>query len=256
MDTTKTSPFTQLVTYLTQGNVKQKKRGGFKKTMQLREQRSLMLQLMQKVFYAQNKYTKYQQQFNHIAHELLPLIQQNQNANTSVQLVDLIKKYQLLIELILSSIMDGAGDGTTPKLQMPIFTDKKNKIVYEDVIKKINHLFKKTPEQPKIAYESIGDVVVNIILGIFSFFITDLELDEEDKNELNKELTTYKKQQQNINLIFTQTVSILKNQLDNLQLKSAKPQPIQQNANNLLPNPYSFNLICRPGGGSETKTEK
>jgi len=257
MNTIKTSPFTQLVTHLTQGNAKQKKRVNsfnVKKTIQLRTQRNLMLQLAQKVFYAQNKYIKYQQQFNQIACELLTLIKQDQNTNTSEQLNTLIKKYQRLIKLIMLSIMGGTDDGTTPKLQMPIFNNTKDKTNYEDAIKKINHLLEKKSDLPQPTYESIGDAVVNIIIGIFSFFISSLELDEENKNELDKELTKYKKQQQNINLIFAQTVSVLNDQLKATQLELADQQPTRQNTNHPLLNP--LNLVCRPVGGSSTNKKK
>ncbi len=254
MDTTKIDSFVQLVTRLTQGNVRQKNRSGIKKTMQLREQRSLMLQLAQKIFYAKNKYTKYQQQFNQIACELLTLIKQDQNTNTSEQLNTLVKKYQQLIKLIMLSIMGGTDDGTTPKLQMPIFTDKKNKIAYENVTKKINHLLEKKTDQPQSTYESIGDIVVNIIIGIFSFFITSLEPDEE--NELNKEFTKYKKQQQNINRIFTQTISILKHQLNAPQLKSVDQQPTKSNISHDLRTPFTFNPVLQPGGSGTNKEKQ
>ncbi|MGD9152935.1 MAG: hypothetical protein PVG30_04665 [Gammaproteobacteria bacterium] len=250
--------FINLVNYLTQGNVKKSRTNTFNKTLKLRAQRSILIQLAQNIIQTKKKYSHYQQQLNNLSLELLELHQQIQNADAPEALDKLLKKYQQLIKLIMMGFAGSSSDGTTATLQMPIFNKHNTKINYTEITKKLEKLLQENIDANPNSYTSIGELVVNLIIGIFSFFMTDLEnLDEETKNKLNKELTNYT-QQKYTNIICHQTIEIL-NQLTKPALKPApakSPDAAQKNQ----PAAYSFlnplNLQLRPDSASSSDDQK
>ncbi|MGD9108220.1 MAG: hypothetical protein PVI75_03520 [Gammaproteobacteria bacterium] len=247
--------FINLANYLTQGDVKNSRANTFNKTLKLRTQRSILIQLAQSIVHAKKKYPNYQKQLNNLSLELLKLHQQIQNVNAPKTLDRLLKKYQQLIRLIITGLAGDSSDGATATLQMPIFNKHNPKIDHTEITKKLNQLLQENINTNP--YTSIGELVVNLIIGIFSFFMADLEsFDEETKNRLNKELTNYKQEQKYTNAIFAQTIKKLN------ELTAPVPVPIKSsNINQELQatthsmfNPLKKQL--RPAGSSSSDDQK
>lgn len=250
--------FISLANYLTQGNVKGSRANTFNKTLKLRAQRNILIQLAQNITHAKNKYPHYQQQLNNLSLELLELHQQIQNANAPEILNKLLKKYQQLIRLIIMGFAGSSSDGTTATLQMPIFNKNRAKIGHTEIAVKLDKLLQENIDANPNPYTSIGELIVNLIIGIFSFFMSDLEnLDEETKNKLNDDLTNYKQEQKHTNIILNQTIEVL-NKLTNLTptpIKSVDAAQDDQKKEDFNA-PTPFKLWLSPGGGSSSKKDR
>jgi iron-sulfur cluster repair protein YtfE (RIC family) len=205
--------------------------------------------LAQKILHAKNEYTEYQQQLDNLSLKLLKL--SRQKTATPEQLNQLIKKYQELIYLILTNLAGSSSEGAGAKLKMPIINHKNLQPNLDKITEEINQLLEEKIPAQQNSYQSFGELVVNIIIGIFSFFMSDLEeLDEQTKKELNQELTNYKQQQKDDNII-TQ-INLILNQL------RAAPKPIptkstKQKERHFFPSPFTLTPIL---GGGSTKERK
>lgn len=226
--------FIQLINHLTRSNAK----NGFAKPLKLRKLREVLSLLTQQI-----NIEKYKTQLDALSLELIALGQQTNNLDK------LIKKYQELISLILIGLAGSSSEGAGAKLQMSIISRKNSQKRLIKIVKEINKLLEEGIQTYQNPCAAIGELVANIIIGIFSFFVSDLEkLDEQTKKELNKELTTYKQQQKSNNII-TQINLIL----DQLR-KATTPAPIkstkQAEEKHFFPNP--FMLTQTPSGNSTT----
>lgn len=237
-----------LINHLTQHNVKNARGNTAAKTSQLREQRKILSLLMQKVFCAKNKYPYFQQQLDDLTAEIIAASRQTDDPARRIN--NLIAKYQELLKLILTNLSGSSRGSTTAQLQMPIFNQNNIKEYLTSTCKKINVFLRENARAKPGAKQSIGELVANIIIGIFSFFLSDLdEIDEQAKKELNKELTKYQQQQKDHN-IFKQ-ISLL------LQQTSKTPSLQKSNnkkneATNFFPTPFK----PEPTPASSSKKEK
>lgn len=216
----------------------------FTKTLKLRKLKEILSSL------AQINIGKYQPQLDALSLELIGISQQTNNPPKKLN--NLIKKYQELIRLILISLAGSSSEGAGTKLQMLNINHKKLQKKLIKITKEINKLLEENIQNYQNPYAASGELLANIIIGIFSFFISDLEeLDEQTKKELNQELTVYKQQQKSDNII-TQ-VNLILNQLHT----TPKPAPIKSTAkdgkNHFFPKP--FTLTPTPGGNSIKEQE-
>jgi len=188
---------------------------------------------------------KHQPQLNALSSELIELSKQTND--TPEQLNKLIKKYQELIRLILRGLAGGSSEGTAAQLQMPIINNKNLQKKLIKVVEKINKLLEEGIQTYQNPYAAIGELVANIIIGIFSFFISGLEeLDEQTKKKLKKELANYKQQQKSNNIIIR--VNLI---LDQLRAAPTPTKSTKQEEKHFFPNP--FTLTPTPGGSSSKK---
>lgn len=248
--------FIDLANYLTQSNVKNSRVNTFSKTLKLRAQRNILIQFAQSIIHAKKKYPHFQRQLNELSLKLLELHRQAQNSNVPHETLNkLIKKYQQLIRLIMLEVAGSSSDGATATLQMPIFNKKNPNANYIKITEELAKLLQENIDANPSPYTSIGELVVNLIIGIFSFFISDLEnLDEEIKNKLNKELTDYKQQQKHANIIFAQTIKKLDELTAPTPTKSSNTNQEQHAEINPMFNPLKKQL--RPAGSSSNDDQK
>ena len=245
------------------------------------------MQLQKRIRIENAKYGKFHKNLEILTTKLIKLIKQFEtlhqkleakptNSELNEQLVttnndfaiNFIKFKQLIEEIITN--LHGSFDGSAAAiLQMPIINDNKPDAYYEHVIEKLTELLEEGRPSQKNIYGTIGELVSNIILGILSFFISDIEeLDEETKKEIAKGLRNHLQKHEKSNNMFYQ-IKLLINK-DYLLKYTALTQELAQKFNisiNLqnekaqipseayfFPSPLKFRLT--PGSSSSSEEKK
>jgi hypothetical protein len=171
---------------------------------------------------------------------------------------------QLLLDLFASgSISTGTGDQSA-KLQMVQLNKKELDAFFEHLLIQVVKELIEEPPPHSNQYDSIGLVLSNIIAGIFSFFISDLEEEDELdlKERLRKSLEPHIQQLAKIYASFcamqnnlTAAVTKYNNEIITLlQQHAALMTLIQQPEKHFFPNPLM--LKPTPGGSSGNKSDE
>jgi hypothetical protein len=253
-----------------------------------RNKRHIINLLHKKVIWAKGKQHKLQQQLNKITAALTKLTKQieqlhktlasepnNINAqqqlnNVTNQFTLTFRKLQHLIEAIILNFAGDIGGNATAELQMLITAHETPTAIYTAVLEKLTELLQEEPPPYRNIYESIADIVSNLLIGLLGFFITDLEtLDEEVKKELQKALQAHLQKQKHANNRYNQIQLLInaiflphyKRVIANFAQKFGLTQKATNQATPPLPTetiffPSPLKLRPTPGGGSSTKEEQ
>lgn len=253
-----------------------------------RNKRHIINLLHKKVIWVKGKPHKLQQQLTKTTATLIKLTKQIEqlhktlasepnNANTQQQLNRVTNQFALtfrelqhLIEAIILNFAGDIGGNATAELQMLITADETPAAIYTAVLEKLSELLQEEPPPYRNIYESIADIVSNLLIGLLGFFITDLEtLDEEVKKELQKALQAHLQNQKHTNNMYNQIQLLIntaflqhyQNVIANFAQKFGLTQKATNQATPPLPTetiffPSPLKLRPTPGSGSSTKEEQ